>query len=196
MLSMPGEQQPNDVVDVAKQLARRLEAEGHDYALGGAIALGYWGRPRGTLDVDVTIYLSPDKPSECVRVLQQLGCDLVATKAHHSVAEYGFCQVEYAGFRVDVFLPTIPFYEAARTRRKEVKMEDQSVYIWDAETLCVFKMMFFRDKDSTDLKQILRVQGSNFNRDWVRDHLVHIYGQQDPRISRWDEFVGETDSAG
>ena len=196
MLQMPGNQQPSDVVDVAKQLAQRLEARGHDYALGGAIALGYWGRPRGTMDVDLTIYLSPDKPAACIWELQQLGCDLVATVAHHSVVEHGFCQVEYGGFRVDVFLPTIPFYEAARARRKIVRMEDQSVYVWDAETLCVFKMMFFRDKDSTDLKQILRVQGSSFDRDWVREHLVEIYGQRDPRVSQWDELEIAPDSTG
>jgi hypothetical protein len=41
--------------DVARDLARALVARGQEYALGGAIALGFWGEPRGTLDVDVTL---------------------------------------------------------------------------------------------------------------------------------------------
>jgi hypothetical protein len=40
---------------VAKQLAKQLQMLGQEYALGVAIALGYWGSPRGTLDVDATL---------------------------------------------------------------------------------------------------------------------------------------------
>ena len=39
---------------VAASLAGELHARGQEYALGGAIALGFWGIPRGTVDVDVT----------------------------------------------------------------------------------------------------------------------------------------------
>ena len=46
----------------------------------------------------------------------------------------GYCQVEYGGGRVDVFLPLIPFYEKARNRRRTVEFGDQSVLVWDAET--------------------------------------------------------------
>lgn len=44
-----------DSYQVAEELAARLEAANCDYALGGAIALGFWSGPRGTLDVDVTL---------------------------------------------------------------------------------------------------------------------------------------------
>ncbi|MBP87452.1 MAG: hypothetical protein CMJ64_12130 [Planctomycetaceae bacterium] len=189
---MPNDQRPTDVVDVAKQLAAGLHAEGHDYSLGGALALGFWG----TVDVYLTIYLPPDRPSECVWVLQQLGCDVSASEAHHSIVEHGFCKVEYGGFRVDVFLPSIPFYATACDRRRAVQLEEQTVYVWDAGTLCVFKMMFFREKDSVDLREMLRVQGDKLDRNWVRDELVAIYGDRDLRISRWDELVGEMETSG
>ena len=57
---------------------------------------------------------------------------------------------------VDVFLPLVPFYEAARARRRRVELGDQSIMVWDAESLSVFKMMFFRRKDLADIEQILR----------------------------------------
>ncbi len=72
---------------VARALAERLDAHAQDYALGGAIALGYWGPPRSTVDVDVTLYLPPDRPSECVRLLQKIGCEVAATKALESLRE-------------------------------------------------------------------------------------------------------------
>ena len=67
-----------NVVIVAKRLAEQLQSRGIEYAFGGAIALGYWGAPRGTLDVDLTLFLPADQPSECIRLLQDLGCELSA----------------------------------------------------------------------------------------------------------------------
>ncbi|MFM9963827.1 MAG: hypothetical protein ACKV2Q_21665 [Planctomycetaceae bacterium] len=42
-----------DAATTAQQLAARLDEANQPYAFGGAIALGYWTPPRGTLDVDV-----------------------------------------------------------------------------------------------------------------------------------------------
>jgi hypothetical protein len=182
---------PLNAVAVAKQLAQGLHAQNREYALGGAIALGYWGSPRGTVDVDVTIFLPPDCSDDCIWLLQEIGCEFSQTEAIDSFAANGFCRVAFAGLNVDVFLPIVPFYETARKRRKEVNLGGQMVAVWDAESLAVFKMMFFRRKDLADVEQILRTQGVNFDRSWVCEQLVDIYGARDPRISAWDELVRE-----
>jgi hypothetical protein len=44
-------------------------------------------------------------------------------------------------------LPNVDFYKTARRRRKRVDLGNQEVVVWDAESLAVFKMMFFRRKD-------------------------------------------------
>jgi hypothetical protein len=180
---------------VALALAERLDARAQDYALGGAIALGYWGLPRSTVDVDVTLYLPPDRPSECVWLLQEIGCKFAASKALESLRVDGFCRVTYAGLDVDVFLPIVPFYEAARARRKSVPLGDRPIVIWDAETLTVFKMMFFRRKDLADVEQILRTQGASLDRAWVRQRLAEMYGTLDPRLSEWDSLVREIEES-
>jgi hypothetical protein len=180
-----------NIAIVAQQLAVSLSEAGQEYALGGAIALGYWAAPRGTLDVDVTLFVPVDQPSACVRLLQSIGCTLSSTQAIQSLSEHGFCQVEFVGHRVDIFLPISEFYEAARQRRKQVELGEKQVYVWDAETLCVFKMMFFRRKDLADVEQILRAQGEKLDRNWVREQLVTLYGQRDLRIAAWDELIGE-----
>ena len=56
--SMPPvcEPSPINAAEVAKRLAELLDARKQEYALGGAIALGYWGVLRGTVDVDVTSF--------------------------------------------------------------------------------------------------------------------------------------------
>lgn len=178
-------------VETAKQLSAALDEASCDYALGGAIALGFWTSPRGTLDVDVTLFLPPDQPLQCVRLLQKIGCELKTTESLNSLNEHGYCQVKLAGRRIDVFLPLLPFYEEARGRRRQVQLGDQTVMIWDAETLCVFKLMFFRRKDIADVEQILRTQGKQLNRDWVLQQLIKVYGRRDPRVSQWEELVLE-----
>jgi hypothetical protein len=182
---------PINAAVVAGQLAEQLESRGQEYALGGAVALGYWGAPRGTVDVDLTVFLPPERPSDCLWLLQEIGCEFLSAEAAESLREHGFCSVKFAGMRVDVFLPIVPFYEAARTRRKRLELAGQPIVVWDAESLAVFKMMFFRRKDLADIEQILRTQGGQFNRLWVREELVAIYGHGDPRLSAWDEIVRE-----
>jgi len=182
---------PHNSASVARHLARQLDSRGQQYALGGAIALAYWGTPRGTVDVDLTLYLPPERPSECTLLLADFDCEFSAAEAAQSLREHGFCRVTLRGLRVDVFLPTVPFYEAARRRRKQVELGGQPVTIWDAESLAVFKMMFFRRKDLTDVEQILRTQGAAFDRTWVRGHLAAMYGPRDPRLVEWDNLTGD-----
>lgn len=96
-----------DAVDAARHLARMLDEQGQEYALGGALALGYWASPRGTLDVDLTLFLNPERPSECVRVLKDAGCTLNAPEAMQMIHEHGFCRADLDGVRIDVFLPIV-----------------------------------------------------------------------------------------
>ena len=139
--------------------------------------------------------MPPEGVSACVRLLQTVGCSFPADQAARSLSEHGFCQVEFGGGRIDVFLPIIPFYEVARRRRRSVELGDQRVMVWDAETLCVFKMMFFRRKDMADVEEILRVQRGTLDRDWVLQQITAIYGHRDPRLARWEELVRETGGA-
>jgi hypothetical protein len=185
---------PIDPGSVAAHLAQQLDERGIEYALGGAIALGFWARPRGTVDVDLTLFFAPEKASEVVWYLQQIGCDVKASRAIASLREHGFCRVAFAARQVDVFVATNSFYESAKARRRRVHLGDREVTILDAETLAVFKMMFFRPQDIVDLRKILQVQGDRLDRGWVRDHLLEIVGPLDPRIAQWDELVNELPS--
>ena len=183
------EASPTNAAEVAKRLAELLAARQQEYALGGAIALGYWGVPRGTVDVDVTLYLAPERPSECAWLLQEIGCEFSLANAADSLREHGFCRVAFLGTQVDIFLPTVPFYAAAKERRKLVDLGGQPVLVWDAETLSVFKLMFFRSKDLADAEQVLRTQGRDLDRTWIREQLLSMYGPRDPRLAAWEDLT-------
>ncbi|WP_442483930.1 nucleotidyl transferase AbiEii/AbiGii toxin family protein [Aeoliella sp. SH292] len=188
---MSSELPAEDVGDVALRLANSLEAEGCEYALGGALALGYWAEPRGTLDVDFTLFPDPHSIARCLLVLSRIGCDFDSQATARSLEEHGFCRVSFKGWTVDVFVSEIPFYAMARQRRREVPLAGGMVKVWDAETLCVFKMMFYRRKDLADVEQLIRAQGKGLDVAWVDAQIVEIFGQRDPRVSTWREIVAE-----
>jgi hypothetical protein len=93
--------------------------------------------------------------------------------------------------RVDVFLPTIAFYDAARDRRRMVTLGEHAIQIWDAESLVVFKLMFFRRKDTADIEQILRTQREALDCTWIDGQLEQLFGRHDPRVSQWKELRKE-----
>ena len=136
-------------------------------------------------------------PSPCRRrtrggviaLLDAVGCVVDPERARGTLAEHGFCSATLAGLRVDVFLPIVDFYTVARGRRRRVDLSGVPLMIWDAETLVIFKLMFFRDKDLVDIAQILRTQAGRLDSDWITTRLVDLFGRRDPRVSRWHELL-------
>jgi len=185
----------NDAVGVAETLAAALDQQPCEYAVGEAIALGCWSQPRGTIDVDLTLFLPPDDILGCLRIFDAIGVEYDPEETERILVDQGFCRVQFAGRVLDVFFPTTEFYAIAKGRRVDVQLRTRSVKIWDAETLCVFKMMFFRRKDLADVEQLLRSQGDQLDVQWIDRHIEAMYGKRDPRVSTWREIVTEVRGA-
>ena len=63
--------------DVARRLADRLDENGIPYAIGGALALGVWGAPRNTVDVDISVFVDPADLERLFAVRDNLEIDYV-----------------------------------------------------------------------------------------------------------------------
>lgn len=91
--------------------------------------------------------------------------------------------------RIDVFLPSIPFsLEAARTRVRVTDDAGWSGWFLSAESVAVFKLLFFRGKDIVDLERLVAARDS-LDRDYVRRWIVDMMGEDDERVQRWDALV-------
>jgi hypothetical protein len=86
---------------------------------------------------------------------------------------------------VRVFVPSIPFYADAERRRVRTTIVGRSTWVHSAEVLTVFKLLFFRPKDLLDIERMLQIQGTAFDRGFVRHALVDML-DGDPRIEKWD----------
>lgn len=174
--------------ELAVVLAGRLEAAQIPYAIGGAVAYGYWGAPRGTHDLDVNIFLTAEDAGAALDVLIAAGVRLDRAAALASGRERGDARGSYGDMPVDVFFLSIPLHESAQRRTVSVGLLGAAIEILSAEDLVVFKLLFFRGKDIVDVERVLAVQGARLDRDYVRRWLIDCVGADDARVGRWDQL--------
>lgn len=179
-----------DALEAALQVAAKLESLSVDYAIGGALALGCWsGEPRATIDADVNLFLDSENTDECLDLLTETGCRFDWAEATATLRSHGYCRVRYAGRQVDFFLHPSAFNDEARRRRTAVDFGGARAYVLDAETICVFKLMFFRTQDLADIEAVLRGQGAELDRAWIERQAIELFGERDPRVARWRELA-------
>lgn len=177
--------------ELARRLADVLEAAGLPYAVGGALALGVWGFPRATNDVDLDLFVEDEGLPRALEVLRAAGCDVDLPAALASARERGDLQIHFGGMRVDVFVPSVPLYASAQERIRQAPLEGRPAWFLSPEDLAIFKLLFFRTKDILDVERLVAFLGSGFDRAYVRTWLVRLVGEQDERVARWDRLVME-----
>jgi hypothetical protein len=153
------------------------------------LALGVWGVPRGTVDVDLNLFLPAGEVDAAVAAFVTLGITVDLEQARAASRRDGMFVTTYGGMRVDVFTASIGFaWEAQRTRVRHA-IEGRSAWFLSAEALAVFKLLFFRGKDLVDLERLVAVQERRLDTSYVRRHVVEMMGADDPRVAKWDEIV-------
>ena len=176
---------------VARRLADVLEAKNIPYAIGGALALGYYTEPRGTMDVDINIFVTPPDAIEAlIRTLGEVGFEVDRPDTVlRTATQDGQFRGRIDGLRVDVFVPAIDYYASLRERRRRVPFGDACVWVLGAEDLAVLKLMFLRPKDVADLHALVRDYGEQLDTAAVRRQVVALVGEDDVRVSEWDGIV-------
>jgi hypothetical protein len=183
---------PNDSAEAGLAIAQALEAAEISYALGGALALGAHGVPRGTLDVDVNVFCQEHEIPLVIECLRAIGIEIDPEAALARTRRDGMFVGRWAGMRIDVFVPSIPFsHEAENTRVRLTDTAGHAVYFLTAEAIAVFKLLFFRPKDIADLERLHAVQGADLDGDYVRRWIVEMMGSEDERVRTWDRITGK-----
>lgn len=175
--------------EAAKAIADALSAAGYDYAIGGALALGVAGVPRGTRDVDINLFTAPEELAGAIDVLRSLGITIQPEHAIARAERDGMFVGTWDGMRVDVFVPSIPFsYEAGETVRT-ITVDDWTGRFLAPEAIALFKLLFFRIKDRGDLERLVAVRGRDLDHAYIRRWIVEMMGEDDERTRAWDDIV-------
>lgn len=175
--------------EVARHVADALESIGVPYAIGGAIAYGYHGPPRATNDVDVNVFVEPEKLGPVLDALEAAGATVDKADAFATARDRGDFIVRYGGMRVDVFTPSIELSYSAAQRRQRLLLLGRPVDVLSAEDLVLFKLLFFRPKDLLDIERLVRFRGEQLDHGYVRRWIVEMMGEHDERTLAWDQMT-------
>lgn len=177
------------VNDVARRLGQCFDDDGIAYAIGGALALGVWGAPRQTQDVDVSVFVSPDELPRVFDALERAGVMLDRADATRRVERTAFFQGRLGRTIVDVFLSEHPQYEAMRQRAtRVVDPTGAALSFISAEDLCVHKLLFGRPKDLVDLERLLAVR-PGLELTYVRGWLEQMVPAGDHRLEVLEDLA-------
>jgi hypothetical protein len=169
------------LVDKILAIDRSLDAGGVPHAFGGAIALAWCTqRARGTIDIDVNIFLGVD---ELDRALAGLPPE-VGWKAGgpHLLERDGQARMWWDTTPVDVFLNTTEFHVAASGRCRRERFAGARLPFLSCPDLAVFKAFFNRDKDWVDLREMR--EAGTLEADVVAGVLTEYLGPDDDRLAR------------
>ena len=165
-------------------VARALRRQGVGWYLLGAQAVIYWGRPRLSADVDVTVSVPPDRVGELAAALAAEGFRPLV----EDVAEFGartrVLPLEHSatGLPVDVILGGPGLEEDFRRRAIPVEIGGETVPIITPEDLLVTKILAGRPKDIEDARGLLAVRGAALDFGRIRSLL----GLLEEALSRSD----------
>ena len=177
--------------EIAVELSRILAGAKLHHAVGGALALGFYSNPRGTLDVDLNVFVDAGRADSALDALAAGGVALECADAQAVVRERGELRLDHRDCRVDLFFNSIPFHEKASRRTRRVRLLGESVPILSAEDLVVFKFLYNRYKDLADIRQVFETVGDRLDRGYIRAGLIECVGADDPRLISFNAISNE-----
>ena len=153
------------------------------HAFGGALALAYYAEPRATVDIDLNVFLGPERFLDVAEPLAALGIDISAPETAEAVRLDGQTRVLWDSTPLDLFFAYDRFHDAAATGRQVVPFADSTIPILAAEHLIVCKAVFNRPKDWVDIESMLEL-GTVPDAAEVLRWVGRIAGDDDPRFNR------------
>jgi hypothetical protein len=152
------------------------------HAFGGALALAYYAEPRGTVDIDLNIFVPMSEADQAIEPLAALG--IKASRAQLEQARRdGQVRLHWDDTPVDLFFSYDAFHDAAATKIRRVPFASATIPILAAEHLTVCKVVFDRPKDWVDIAA-MREAGTQLDALEVLRWVERIVGDTDSRYAR------------
>ena len=169
-----------DLERALADVAQVLEGAAVPYMIIGGLANSLWGKPRATVDIDVTVALPVD---EVPRLLHSVaGClTPLAPDPIAFVRENGVLpMVCESRIRVDLLFAASDFTNEAIARAVPVEIRGANVRFCTAEDLVLHKIVSSRSKDREDVTALLRMRRDSLDREYL-----------DSRVRELAEVVGD-----
>jgi hypothetical protein len=167
----------------AKMLAihTHVRGAGIDHAFGGALALAWCTRQaRGTIDVDLNLFVAPERTAD---VLAALPAVITVTPADVALLERdGQARLWWDRTPIDVFLNTTDFHAQVALRVRWEPFAGTELPFLACQDLAVFKAFFDRTRDWADLEAM--ADAGALDVPTVAGVLAGFLGVDDGRVRR------------
>ncbi|MGI8984788.1 MAG: hypothetical protein ACR2HM_09705 [Acidimicrobiales bacterium] len=174
------------LVGLVSDVHGALSAAGLDHAFGGALALAYVADPRGTVDVDVNVFVSTEEVDTVLGALGALGLQAERRRDQWLPLAGIRLRQAHGGYPVDLFLSLDERYGEIQRRCVSHPFGPDHIPLpfLSAEDLALFKLSFGRAKDWVDLRSIAFFR-PGLDIDYIERQLVALRGSgMYPRVAR------------
>jgi hypothetical protein len=162
--------------DVLESVILKLNALDVPYAITGALAVSFYGKPRSTHDFDLIVSVYPGK-GKVQALLSAFGKDfyiseegIIDALLHKSM--FNIIHHE-TGLKIDLWVLKDEEYDKeAFARRKKRRFLGQQIFILSPEDMILNKLLWYKaselDKHLNDVKGILQVQGDALDKKYLK----------------------------
>lgn len=170
-----------NLADKIVALHRALASRELPHAFGGALALAWCtGQARGTIDIDVNVFLSVKQLDALLAALPNEIA--VRLREEKLLKRDGQARLWWDATPVDVFLNVLPYHDEVG---RQVRWEDFAgarVPFLACRDLAVFKAFFSRTKDWADIEAMQ--DAGTLDVRYVRAVLTELLGADDERLEK------------
>jgi len=164
----------NELIDAVVAFQNLLENEGIPTMAIGGIAVGVWGEPRLTRDIDMKVLIHREDRARLLAALRAFTA--LDDNPDDSFRRLGLAFFRDSnGVRIDVLLADTVFDETAIERARAVTLfKGKTIRVCTAEDLVVYKMLSTRIKDRADVESVIQKQGEALDNAYIEGWLAQF----------------------
>jgi hypothetical protein len=138
-----------------KEFLQLLNSKEVDYLLVGGYAVGYYGYPRATGDMDIWIAIHPRNAEKVVEVLKEFGFGLPDLAPEMFLQEERIIRMGIPPFRIEIFTTVSGVnFDVCYANRVTDEIDGIEINFMSLEDLKINKQASGRPKDISDLQNL------------------------------------------
>jgi len=174
------------------KIAKALSGADLPYMIIGGQAVLFYGSPRLTRDIDVTLGVGVDALERVLKAVEGMGLEIIPDDFEAFAKKTCVLPAKDAstGIRIDLIFSFSPYEKQAIQRARPVSFDDTAVMFASLEDVIIHKIFAGRPRDMEDVATIL-VRNPDFDGSYIRKWLKEF-----DRTMETKDFSGRFEQIG
>jgi predicted nucleotidyltransferase len=157
-----------------KVIIEFLETNKIPYMVIGGIANSIYGEPRQTFDIDIKIKIN--EQISLVELLERLS--KISESIHQNPVNFAnemrVFPINIEGTKIDLIFADLNFEKEAIDNSVRYNYDSIEINVCRPEDLIIQKCVSEREKDWSDIKNIIKININNLNKDYIMKHCKEL----------------------